>query len=134
MPVLVYTESENGKIKKTGLEAVSFARAIADKMGTQVTAVCVNAQDAETLGKYGASKVLEVQNEKLEKFNGEAYADLLAQAAAKENAKVLVLTSSPDSKYMAPSLAIELEAGYVPNIVSVPESTDPFKVKHQVFS
>lgn len=134
MPVLVYTESENGKIKKTGLEAVSFARAIADKMGTQVTAVCVNAQDAETLGKYGASKVLEVQNEKLEKFNGEAYADLLAQAAAKENAKILVLTSSPDSKYMAPSLAIELEAGYVPNIVSVPESTDPFKVKHQVFS
>ncbi|HPE83252.1 MAG TPA: electron transfer flavoprotein subunit alpha/FixB family protein, partial [Aequorivita sp.] len=33
MSVLVYTESEDGKIKKIALEAVSYAKGIADQMG-----------------------------------------------------------------------------------------------------
>ena len=39
MSVLVYTESENGKFKKAALEVVSYAKAVADQMGTTVTAV-----------------------------------------------------------------------------------------------
>ena len=58
MSILVYTESENGKLKKTALEVVSYAKAIADQMGTSVTAVAVNADNADTLGNYGATNVL----------------------------------------------------------------------------
>lgn len=133
MSVLVYTESEGGKIKKVALEAVSYAKGIADSLGTTVTAVTINANDTSELGKYGASKVLEISNDKLSKFNGEAYADAVAQAAKNEGAKVVVLTSSADSKFMASTLAIDLNAGYVPNAVALPE-TSPFKVKHSVFS
>lgn len=134
MSVLVYTESEEGKIKKIALEAVSYAKGIADQMGTSVTAVAINAGDTSELGKYGASKVLEVANDKLNKFNAEAYADVLAQAAKNEDAKVVVLTSSPNSKFLAPALAVNLEAGYVPNVIGLLESTSPFKVKHNVFT
>lgn len=133
MSVLVYTESEGGKIKKVALEAVSYAKGIADSLGTTVTAVSINATDTSELGKYGASKVLEISNDKLNKFNGEAYADAIAQAAKNEGTKVVVLTSSNDSKFMASTLAIDLNAGYVPNAVALPE-TSPFKVKHSVFS
>lgn len=132
--ILVYTESEEGKIKKIALEAVAYAKGIADQMGTSVTAVSINSGDTSELGKYGASKVLEVSNDKLNKFNAEAYADVLAQAAKTEDAKVVVLTSSANSKFLAPALAVNLEAGYVPNVVSLPESTSPFKVKHNVFT
>ncbi len=132
--ILVYTESEEGKIKKIALEAVSYAKGIADQMGTSVTAVSINAHDTSELGKYGASKVLEISNDKLNKFNGEAYADTIAQAAKHEGAKVLVLTSSANSKFMAPTLAIDLNAGYVPNVIGLPESTSPFKVKHSIFT
>lgn len=132
--ILVYTESEEGKFKKIALEAVSYAKGIADQMGTSVTAVSINAQDTSILGKYGASKVLDVSNEKLNKFNGEAYADVIAQAAKQENAQVVVLTSSANSKFLAPTLAIELNAGYVPNVIGLPESTSPLKVKHSVFT
>ncbi|HBR54263.1 MAG TPA: electron transfer flavoprotein subunit alpha, partial [Flavobacteriaceae bacterium] len=78
MSVLVYTESENGSFKKIAHEAVSYAKGIADAMGTTVTAVAVNAGDSSELGTYGASKVLEVSNDKLQNFNAEAYADVLA--------------------------------------------------------
>ncbi|NLN25644.1 MAG: electron transfer flavoprotein subunit alpha/FixB family protein [Bacteroidetes bacterium] len=134
MSVLVYTESDQGKFKKIAFEAVSYAKGIADKMGTSVTAVAFNVSDTSELAKYGASKVLEINDEKLNKFNGEAFADVLAQAAKKEDAKIIVLTSSANSKYMAPTLAIDLEAGYVPNVVELPETGDAFTVKHSVFS
>ncbi|MAZ72192.1 MAG: electron transfer flavoprotein subunit alpha [Flavobacteriaceae bacterium] len=134
MSVLVYTESEDGSFKKIAHEAVSYAKGIADAMGTSVTAVSVNGGDASELGKYGASKVLEVSNDKLNNFNAEAYADVLAQAANAEGAKVVVLTSSANSKFMAPLVAVNLEAGYVPNVTELPSSTSPFTVKHSVFT
>lgn len=134
MSVLVYTESEQGKFKKIAFEALSYAKGIADKMGTTVTAVSINAEDTSVLGKYGADKVLQISNEKLNKFNGEAYADALAQAAKKEDAKVVVLSSSVNSKFLASTLAIDLNAGYVPNVVDLPENTSPFQVKHSVFT
>ena len=134
MSVLVYTESENGSFKKIAHEAVSYAKGIADAMGTTVTAVAVNAGDSSELGTYGAFKVLEVSNDKLQNFNAEAYADVLAQAAKNEGAKVVVLTSSANSKFMAPLVAVNLEAGYVPNVTELPSSTEPFTVKHSVFT
>lgn len=132
--VLVYTESEKGKFKKIALEAVSYAKGIADLAGTTVTAVAVNGGDASELGKYGATKVLEVSNNSLEKFDAEVYASLITQAAQHEDAKVVILSSSANSKFIAPLLAINLNAGYVPNVTELPESTSPFKVKHTVFT
>ena len=101
MSVLVYTESEQGKFKKIAQEAVSYAKGIADMMGTTVTAVSVNGEDTASLGNYGASKVLEVNNDALKNFNAEAYADVVAKAAQQEGAQVVVLSSSANGKYIS---------------------------------
>jgi len=134
MSVLVYTESEEGKFKKIALEAVSYAKGVADMMGTSVTAVSINGGDASELGTYGADKVLQVSNEKLNKFNAEAYADVIAQAAKAEGTKAVILTSSANSKFLAPLVAVNLEAGYVANVTELPVSASPFKVTHSVFT
>ncbi|QIE60232.1 electron transfer flavoprotein subunit alpha/FixB family protein [Rasiella rasia] len=134
MSVLVYAESENGSFKKIAQEAVSYAKGIADAMGSTVTAIAVNAGDTSSLGNFGASKVLEVSNDSLTNFNAEAYADVVAQAAKAEDAKVVVLSSSANCKFMAPLVAVNLEAGYVPNVTELPSSTSPFTVKHSVFT
>lgn len=134
MSILVYTESEKGKFKKAALEVVSYAKAIADQMGTSVTAVAVNADNADSLGNYGASKVLSIDNDALGKFNVNKYAAVLEQAAKQESAKVVVLSSSANSKYLAPLLAVGLDAGYVSNVVEVPSSTSPFTVKRTAFT
>ena len=134
MSVIVYTESEKGKFKKAAFEVVSYAKAIADQMGTSVTAVAINAENAESLGNYGASKVLLVNDDSLKAFNAKKYASVIEQATKQENANVVVVSSSADSKYLAPILAVGLEAGYVSNVVEAPSSTAPFTVKRTAFT
>ena len=134
MSVLVYTESENGKFKKAALEVVSYAKAIADQMGTTVTAVAINADNAESLGNYGANKVLSIADEALTAFNAKKYAAAIEQAAKNDAANVVVLSSSADSKYLAPLLAVGLEAGYVSNVVEAPSNVAPFTVKRSAFT
>ncbi len=134
MSVLVYTESEEGTFKKIAFEAVSYAKGIADMLGTSVTAVSINGNDTNQLGNYGASKVLQITNDQLQNFNAQAYADAISQAAKNENAQVVIVSSSADSKYLAPLLAVNLEAGYVPNVMELPTNATPLKVKSNVFS
>jgi electron transfer flavoprotein alpha subunit len=134
MAVLVYTESEEGKFKKIAFEAVSYAKGIANMLGTTVTVVSINGKHTDQLGKYGASKVLSVSSEQLDNFNALAYADVIAQAAQQEASNVVIISSSANCKYLAPLLAINLEAGYVPNVIELPSSITPFNIKSNVFS
>ena len=134
MSVLIYTESTEGKFKKVALELASYAKQVANAMGTTVTAVAINAGDTSELGKYGIDKVLKVANDQLAKFNAKAYADVIKQAVEKEGAKLVVLSSTTDSLYMAPIVAVSLHAGYASNVVALPVSTNPFQVKRNAFS
>ena len=132
MSVLVYTESENGKFKKAALEVASYAKAVASQIGTTVTAVAFNVSDASELSNYGVDKVLNVTN--TNEFNAKIYADALKQAAEKEAAKVVVVSSSANAKYLAPMLAVGLNAGYASNVIEAPSSTNPFTVKRTAFT
>jgi len=134
MSVLVYTESEQGKLKKAGLEVASYAKEVANQLGTTVTAVTVNVEDASELGTYGVDKVLNVSTDSLKDFNAKAYASALHQAAKQEGSKVVIVSSSADSKTLAPILAVNLEAGYASNVVAAPTSTSPFTVKRTAFT
>ncbi len=134
MSVLVYTESEQGTIKKSAFEAASYAKAVANQMGTTVTAVTINANNTSELGTYGVDKILNVSNSDLDKFNANTYASILTQAAKNEESQVVIISSSADSKYIAPILAIGLDAGYASNVVEAPSSTSPFTVKRTAFT
>ena len=134
MSVLVYTESENGNFKKAAYEVASYAKGIADQLGTSVTAVTFHGSDASSLGTYGVDKVLNVTDQTLSQFNASAFAKAISQAAKAENAEVVIVSGSADAKYLAPLVAGELEAGYASNVVALPESTAPFKVKRTAFT
>ena len=132
MSVLVYIESENGSFKKAALEVASYGRAMANALNSSLSAVVFNADDVSTLSNYGVDKVLSVKI--TEDYNAETYADILKQAVEREQSKVVVLSSSADCKYLAPLLSFGLDAGYVPNVVDLPDSTAPFQVKRSVFT
>lgn len=134
MSLLLYAESAEGKLKKVAFELASYAKKVAESLGTTVTAVTINTNDVSELSKYGVDKVLKVTNDKLASFNAKAYADVIQQAAQKESAKVVVLSSTTDSIYLAPLVAVGLDAGYASNVVGLPLSTSPFQVKRTAFS
>lgn len=134
MSILIYVDSDNGKLKKNAFETASYAKAIAEQQGTTVTAVAFNVDDVSALSKYGVTKILQIKNEKLKTFSAKAYADALKQATEKEGAKVVVLSSSSNAKYIAPFLAVSLNAGLLSNVASLPKSADDFTVKCHAFS
>ncbi len=134
MSLLIYAESTEGKFKKVAFELASYAKKVAESLGTTVTAVTINAGDVTELAKYGVDKVLKVKNDTLNGFSAKAYADVIQQAAQKEGAKIVVLSSTTDSIYLSSLVAVSLEAGYASNVVGLPLSTSPFQVKRTAFS
>lgn len=134
MSILVYAESSEGKFKKVAFELASYAKKVADALGTSVTAITINSNDVSELSKYGIDKVLKVSNEKLNSFSAKAYADSIKQAAQKEGSKIILLSSTTDSIYISPLVTIALEAGLVSNVVGLPISTSPFQVRRTAFS
>lgn len=134
MSILIYAESAEGKFKKVAFELASYGKKVAESLGTTVSAVTINAGDVSELSKYGVDKVLKVNDDKLSKFTAKAYADAIKQAAQKENTKVILLSSTTDSLYLAPLVAVSLNAGYASNVVGLPVSTSPFQVKRNAFS
>ena len=134
MSILIYAESAEGKFKKVAFEIASYAKKVAESLGTTVTALTINNENNSELAKYGVDKVLKVNNDKLNQFNAKAYADVIKQAAQQENTKLVILSSSTDSIYFSPLVAVNLDAGYASNVVSLPVSTAPFQVKRNAFS
>lgn len=92
MSILIYAESAEGKFKKVAYELASYAKKVAESLGTTVTAVTVNATNVGELAQYGVDKVLKVNNDALTGFSAKAYSDIIKQAALKEGAKVVVLS------------------------------------------
>ena len=132
MSVLVYAESEKGQLKKIALELASFGRAIADQLNTDLVAITVNCNNNELLGTYGVNEILTSSHS--EEFNAQQYASIVVEAAQEKNAKVIAVSSSADSRYMAPLVAVNLNAGYVTNVVQAPLNSTPFQVKRSVFT
>jgi electron transfer flavoprotein alpha subunit len=138
MSVLVYIEHADGNFKKSAFEVVSYAKAIADQSGTNLTAISignVEEQQLKELGKYGASKVLTVSTEQLKNFVNQAYAAVITDAATKENADIVVLSNSFSGKGLAPRIAVKLKAGLIDGATELPVISDQkFSVKKTAFS
>ena len=134
MPVITYIESSNGKIKKNGFELASYTSELAKLLNTTAIALTANVSDCSELGNYGISKVLKISNDSLKEFNASTYADIITQAVNKTGANTIVVSSSLDSKYLAPILSANIEAAYINNVISLPSNLDPFTVKRTAFT
>lgn len=136
MSVLVFAENWEGKFKKTTFEAVSYGKRVADAMGVETIAVVIGAinDDAATLGKYGAAKVLHLQSNNLQAFDASAYASALQQLAETHAAKAVVISGTFNGKSIVPSLSVKWSAAAITNISALPESVSPMRVKRSAFS
>ena len=94
MAILIYAESTDGKFKKVAFELASYAKKLSETLSTSVTAVAINMTDVSELSKYGVDKVLSITNDRLKNFSAKAFADAISQAATKESAQVVLLSST----------------------------------------
>lgn len=137
MSVLVYIETAKGNVKKASLEATNYAAHIASQLGTSVTAIAFNTDNAqlENVGKAGAKKILSVKGDPYKTHDPVYLAAALEQAAKAENAKVIITSFDVTGKALAPRLAGKIKAGLVAGAVDYPAvSGNTLEVKKNVFS
>ncbi len=133
MSTLVFIEVSEGKVRKSSLEAVCYAKA----MGSPVTAIVLGPADAtelQSLGKYEVQKVLHASDAKLAKGVIQAYSAVLTKAMQDENADVLVLANSSLGTPVAAKVAVKTGASFASNVVELPTTSAGFIVKRSIYT
>jgi len=137
MAVLTYTENWDGKFKKISYELVSYAHQLAVQMETHAVVVSIGnvpEEELKKLGHYGASKIIKVEDSRIEGLINKAFAAIIAQVAEKESADVVVFSHNFTGKALAPRVAVKLKAGVASGVNALPDSLQPFVVKKGVFT
>ena len=134
MSVIVYIESEENKIKKASLEAVSYAKKISESLKKDLIAVSFNLKDFSILKNYGVDKLYNISDDKLKVFEVNIYSNNLSNLFNELEPEIIVITSSANSRYLGPILASKIDAAYMSNVVSLPISYSPFSVKRSCFT
>ncbi len=137
MSVLVYTENWNGKFKKLSFELISYATGVAGMLNSTVTAVSIGKVDEgelEKLGRYGASKIISVRDDKLTTLDNQVYTSIIAEIALNEKSSVIVISNNNTGKAIAPRLSVRLKAGVGSGVSKLPLNLIPFTVYKRTYS
>jgi electron transfer flavoprotein alpha subunit len=137
MAILAFTENWDGKFKKISFELVSYAHQLAVQMGTHAVVLSIGNVAEEELKKlchYGASKIIKVEDGRIDGLVNKAFAAIITEVAEKEAADVVVFSHNFTGKALAPRVAVRLKAGVASGVNALPDSLQPFVVKKGVFT
>ncbi len=132
MSVLVFIETEDGKIKKSSREAITYGAALGE-----VTALALgtfSAEELATAGKNGATKVLHVADERLNDGLIQPYAEALSAAATEVGADIIVTAKSSLADAVVGRVSMKLGAALVSNVVALPDTSNGFQVKRSIYT
>ncbi|MBK6381013.1 MAG: electron transfer flavoprotein subunit alpha/FixB family protein [Chitinophagaceae bacterium] len=136
MSVLIFLDQSEGHIKKSSFEAASYGAKVAELLGTTADAIVLGnvADDLTSLGNYGIKKVHTVKNAALDHVDAQVFTKIIADAAKAIDAKVIIFSNNFNGKAIAPRLSVRLKAGLVSGAVALPDLSNGFTVKKNVFS
>jgi electron transfer flavoprotein alpha subunit len=136
MSVLIFIDQLDGHIKKSSHEALTYGSKIAAQLGVAAEGVVLGAvsEDLAALGKHGVKKIHHVQHDNLKQFDAQVYTKVIAEVAQQTGATVLVFSNNSSGKSIAPRVAVRLKAGFVPGATALPDTSNGFKVRKNVFS
>ena len=136
MSVLIFLDQADGQIRKSSFEAACYGAKVAEQLGVAAEAVILgtHSEDLASLGNYGVKKVHTVTNNILDNLDAQVYTKVIADVAAATNAKVIIFSNNLSGKSIAPRLSVRLKAGLVSGAVALPDTSNGFVVKKNVFS
>src|SRR5688500_15416185 len=105
--------AEDGKIKKSTLSAISFAKAALPALGGSFAILILGANTAAAaaeLQSYGASKVFTSDDPAFQNYTAENFAPTVAAVA--KGFALLVATATSQGKDLMPRVAARLDAAY----------------------
>ncbi len=133
--VLIFIDVADGHVKKASLEALSYGAQLATQLGTKSAGVVINYEEQlADLGIYGIDTVYKIAAPNLSGFDAQVYAQAIGEAATKTSSSVIVLSNNSSGKAIAPRLSAKLKAGLVAGAIALPDTSNGFVVKKNVFS
>lgn len=112
--VWVFAEQRDGKLQKISLELLGKGREIADKLGTELTAVVLgyNTQDiADNLLSYGADKVLACDSKFLLHYSTDAYTKVICDLAKERKPEIIFIGATFIGRDLGPRVSARLRTG-----------------------
>lgn len=112
--IWVFCEQRDGEIQSVALELLGVARELAEKTNEKVNAILLGhnvCDKAKELIAYGADEVHVVDDEKLQKFTTEAYAQAVCQMAKQYEPSVVLFGATSIGRDLAPRLSARLKTG-----------------------
>ena len=133
---MIFIDHADGHIKKASYEALTYGADVAKQLGVSAEGILLGTlnDDLASLGKYGVSKINQVNNEALNNLDAQVYAKVIEETVKSTGAKVLVFSHNQTGKAVAPRVAAGLKAGIVAGAVALPDTSNGFVVKKSVFS
>lgn len=111
--VIVFIEQRNNEIKKTSFEAISAGKLIAENTNSELEAIIIGGDisNIDSIGNFGASKVVHFKNADLSLYSSSAYRDIILDYAAETDADYFVFVNTSMGKDLAPRISAKLDAG-----------------------
>lgn len=127
MTVLAFTEQPH-----LLPEALTWAKTLAEKLGTETHAALLDGMTSEQAGRYGAMKVYLFKEMKRDAVP-QLYAQALAQLARETKAAAIVIPATKSGREAAARLAHILRVGCANDCIEVEPTEDGLKVVRQVY-
>ena len=112
--IWVFCEQRDGEVQSVALELLGVARELAEKTGEKVNAVLLGHNvtgKASDLIAHGADGVYVVDDEHLERFVTEPYAQAVTHIARKYEPNVILFGATSIGRDLAPKLSARLKTG-----------------------
>lgn len=132
--VWVFAEQREGRIAGVSLELLGAGRSLAEKLGTDLSAVLFGSteHDAGELVRWGADKVFHCDEPGLQAFNDEPYAALLSKLITEQKPEVVLTGATPIGRSFFPRVAAQLRAGLTADCTSLeidPETKNLLQIR-----
>lgn len=119
--VCIIAEHQNGKIKKSTLNAITFGREAAEKLAAEFCLIVIGhdiSGVADALKNFGAARIILADAPDLANYTAETWSYVAAEAAGKHDAVLVGMASGTTGKDMMPRVAVKLAAGMGSDIIA----------------
>jgi electron transfer flavoprotein alpha subunit len=119
--VWVFAEHRSGKMADVSLELLGAGRRLADKIGTELSAVLfgLTEQDAHELINWGADKVYHCSDDIFNTFNDEPYSEMLSEVIEKYKPEIVLAGATSIGRSFIPRVAARLRTGLTADCTSL---------------
>ena len=134
MSILIFIEHKAGALNKTSLEAIAAAQKLASETGQKVSVVVLGSQSlANEIAAYDVEKVISAENDKLNEYTPDAYADALEQVIRATNPEYVIMSHTYQARDFAPKVAARFSKGLIGDCIRMSVEGDKRVFTRRIF-